>query len=287
MFQGITNEEGLFFQYVVYTRLYLALATVMHAVGIQVFLGLTISLENSILAGLGVLTAYNLNRYTDIDEDSSRFGEKTEILAKKALIIAVISFALIMGLGFGTNPSSLIPVLAFLGVLPLYSARLFPDRWRYNRLKDIPAMKNLTVGVAFAILLLGLPLSRETVPLILIVTVGIFVVLRIFISSVISDVRDISGDEEAGVMTLPVVYGMERTRLIMIFCNVMSIIVLSTWYIYTGLNRVAVLVFLSILIGTYICMKVSEINGNLMSHLIELNETVFFATMVFLGALLL
>ncbi len=105
-------------------------------------------------------SVYNLNRKTDEDEDAVNrqdrfaFTKKYEaFLYYGALLFLMIAVALSAVSGIPALLATGAPFV--IGIL--YSFRLLPERCGYRRLKEIPAVKNISVGLAWGILLSLLP----------------------------------------------------------------------------------------------------------------------------------
>jgi 4-hydroxybenzoate polyprenyltransferase len=159
---------------------------------------------------------YNLNRKTDEDEDAINrqdrfaFTKRYETPLYYSSIIFLV-LALVLSAMYGVM-ALLATVAPFICGL-LYSFRVLPPSLGYRRLKEIPMVKNIVVGFSWAILLSllpvylnhGVPDSRTAITFLLFFLWG-------FMASMIPDVRDRAGDASAGVRTIPVIYGDERTR---------------------------------------------------------------------------
>jgi 4-hydroxybenzoate polyprenyltransferase len=148
----------------------------------------------AIIPFLVAFSIYNLNRKTDEDEDAinrqDRFAftkrYETHLLYGSILSLAV---ALALSAMYGI-PSLLATAAPFLcGIL--YSFRWLPRQSGYRRLKEIPAVKNIVVGSAWAILLSLLPVflnqgtpdSRTAITFLLFFLWG-------FMASLIPDIRE-------------------------------------------------------------------------------------------------
>lgn len=162
---------------------------------------------------------YNLNRKTDEDEDAINrqdrfaFTKRYEApLYYGALLSLVLAFVLSALSGI---PSLLATGAPFI-VGILYSFRLLPEGLGYRRLKEIPAVKNISVGLAWGIFLSLLPVffwHREPGP----GTVITFLLFFMwgFMASMIPDIRDREGDAGADVRTIPVIFGKQKTKRIL------------------------------------------------------------------------
>jgi 4-hydroxybenzoate polyprenyltransferase len=175
-------------------------------------------------AAIGVIpffaafSIYNLNRKTDEDEDAINrkdrfaFTKRYEHPLYYGAILSMVLCLLISAF------SGVLPLLAtstpfILGFL--YSFRLLPDQFRYRRLKEIPGVKNIIVGLAWGIPLALLPVFLNTgSPDSGTAMAFILFFLWGFMASMIPDIRDRDGDAFAGIRTIPVIYGEEKTRAI-------------------------------------------------------------------------
>lgn len=168
----------------------------------------------AVIPFLVAYSIYNLNRKTDEDEDAVNrqdrfaFTKRYEsFLYYGALLFLMIALALSALYGI---PAVLATSAPFI-IGTLYSFRLLPKRFGYQRLKEIPAVKNISVGLAWGILLSLLPVffwhrepdAATAITFLLFFTWG-------FMASMIPDIRDRAGDAVAGVRTIPVIFGEKR-----------------------------------------------------------------------------
>lgn len=162
---------------------------------------------------------YNLNRKTDEDEDAVNRLDRFAF-TKRYEVPLYYGALLFLGLALVLSALSGIPSLLataapfILGTL--YSFRLLPEGFGYRRLKEIPAVKNITVGLAWGVLLSFLPVffwhrepGLETV-----ITFLLFFMWG-FMASMIPDIRDRAGDARADVRTIPVIFGEQKTKRIL------------------------------------------------------------------------
>ena len=111
---------------------------------------------------------------------------------------------------------TLVPLIA--GVL--YSMPVLPKAFGYRRLKEIPVMKNLVVGGSWAVILVLLPCMIAGVPITLQTDLCLlFFFSYAFIASSLPDMRDREGDAMAGVVTIPVLIGVDRTKRVLAALN--------------------------------------------------------------------
>jgi 4-hydroxybenzoate polyprenyltransferase len=171
----------------------------------------------AVIPFLVAFSIYNLNRKTDEDEDAINrqdryaFTKRYEVPLFIATLLSIL-LALVLSAVYGQILSLLTTAAPFVcGIL--YSFRWLPSSLGYRRLKEIPAVKNIVVGFSWAILLSllpvylnhGVPDSRTAITFLLFFLWG-------FMASMIPDIRDRAGDARAGVRTIPVIFGEERTK---------------------------------------------------------------------------
>jgi 4-hydroxybenzoate polyprenyltransferase len=174
---------------------------------------------SAIIPFLVAFSIYNLNRKTDEDEDAINRQDRFAFTKRYEIPLyygAVLSLGAALALSAMHGIPSLMATAApfLLGIL--YSFRWLPKWFGYRRLKEIPAVKNIVVACAWAILLSllpvflnhGMPDSRTAITFLLFFMWG-------FMASLIPDIRDRAGDARASVRTIPVIFGEERTKVLL------------------------------------------------------------------------
>ncbi|KLK88046.1 hypothetical protein SZ63_02955 [Methanoculleus sediminis] len=173
---------------------------------------------------LVVFAVYNLNRKTDEDEDAINhteryaFTKEYEVVLFRSAVGAYVIALCLSGIqGLGSLFVTTVPLVAGI----VYSVPLFPARFGFRRLKEVPLMKSLVVALSWAfppallpVCHAGLPASAATG------IVGIFFFFLVFINTVVFDIRDVEGDLASGVKTLPTIIGPKRTLLLLTAINV-------------------------------------------------------------------
>lgn len=133
----------------------------------------------------------------------------------------------LIGLGVASAIGALL-LAGFLGLLPflfllgmtglgvLYRVKVVPGRFnlRYRRLADIPASKDIFLALAWAVVLVVLHLLSvgERFSLATLVAFG-FTFGLAFIRSVVYSIRDFYGDMIVGRETIPMLFGVGRTKV--------------------------------------------------------------------------
>ena len=184
-----------------------------------VLLGAAANLHACLSVFLTVFSVYSLNKLTDIKEDAINFPERLGFLAGRTRLVLVYSlgaYALAVLLVALEKPVAIPIIFIPLIANALYSSRLIPG---LPRLKDIPFMKNLVVAISWALVCVLIPAAyseRLDAKVLLIIC---FMALKSIINTVLYDVRDVAGDKENGIITVPILLGLEKTSLILLAVN--------------------------------------------------------------------
>ncbi|MDH7597073.1 MAG: UbiA family prenyltransferase [Methanothrix sp.] len=184
----------------------------------SILLGIEPSMTICLSVFLVSFSVYTLDKLVDLDRDVSNMPSRKKFLYSRRRIFlalalsAYIAAALIMAY---VRPAAL--PLVFVPVIAnaFYGMRLLP--W-LPRLKDIPVMKNIVVGSAWAVVTVLIPVlysghSDSWIPVLY------FIFIKTFIDTVLYDIRDVAGDRISGVRTMPVILGEKLTVLLLLLLN--------------------------------------------------------------------
>lgn len=196
-----------------------------------VLLGMNPELGVCFSVFLMVFSVYSLNKLTDVKEDAINMPERISFLnGRKRLVLyySLIAYFLSILLAFLDNPST-IPILFIpLASNALYSMKLIPG---IPRFKDIPVIKNLFVALSWTLVCTILPAMHLKGPLSIPLPMLIyFILVKLFINAALFDIRDVKGDRENGIRTMPVLLGPKKTVGILLMLNT----TLLPWLIYAG-----------------------------------------------------
>jgi 4-hydroxybenzoate polyprenyltransferase len=182
-------------------------------------LGLSPNIQICSAVFLMTFGLYSLNKITDIKEDAINMPDRLNFISgRRNLVItySIAAYLLSMLLTFLDKPSSVVIVLVPLIANALYGSRLIPG---IPRLKDIPVMKNIVVAVSWAVTTTFLPAAHIMDEKSIIGLVLYFMLAKAFVNTVLYDVRDIKGDKENGIRTMPVLLGSKKTISILLAIN--------------------------------------------------------------------
>ena len=163
---------------------------------------------------------YGLNKLTDIKEDAVNAPERARyIKGKERVFTFFLLFSLTISLFLGFLQDILcVPILLFpLFAGIIYSVRVLPN---LPRLKDITGVKNLIIALAWGMCSTFLPvICLLEKGIMLIGVVFYFFFIKGFANAVLFDIRDIEGDRMSGVKTIPVVFGRQKTKNLLLVLN--------------------------------------------------------------------
>ena len=211
------------YEFIMYSSIFVGLAAIGMVYTSCFIQKLPVCYPVTVIMFLTAYSVYNLNRKTDEDEDSvNHQGRFTFTKQNETPLFITAIFAYILALAI----AALHGLYAFLiTLIPLVSGILYSLKWappqsRYRRLKDIPVVKNFVVAFAWSSMLSMLPGSLTGTTPDETTFMALFMFFSYaFIASTIPDIRDRLGDAQAGVKTLPVIFGERRTTRFLIGFN--------------------------------------------------------------------
>lgn len=211
-------------------------------------------------------TVYSIDKLSNINEDSISLPERAEFIVRhrKILIyVTIASYIVALTLTFLKNTLALSVILFPLCIGLIYSIKI-----SNFRLKDIPALKNISIALSWAVVGTFLPLAVSFKPFASIVLIFSFIFVKCFINSVLFDVRDIEGDRVNGVRTIPVLLGLNNTKYLLLALNSTLIPWLMISYSKGYFHKyIIIIIILTILYGylytVHFCKKNLKIGKSL------------------------
>jgi 4-hydroxybenzoate polyprenyltransferase len=206
-----------FVSFLITSSLFLAIIAFLITYFSFLLYNISIDLSLPLAAFFLTLTIYNLNKLTDIKEDSINLPKRAEFIQENknfVIYIAIFSYVVALLLAFLCNPFAL-----FLILLPLCTGVLYSIKISNFRLKDITGIKNFIIALSCSSTFTFLPLAVSFRNLAIIMLVFYFIFVKILANSVLFDVRDIEGDRISGVRTIPVVFGKHKTKNLLLILN--------------------------------------------------------------------
>jgi len=178
------------------------------------------------------IAIYNLNKVTDLEEDSINLPDRARFVRKYRhylMFVSLLALNIAVVCVFFSNPYAIIVIL-----FPFYIGALYSVGLGKKRIKNILFAKNVLTAGAITVAAVLLPLAINAGIPTVILLVAYFFFLKLFINSVLFDVRDIDGDRKAGVRTIPTYLGRKKTRNLLLILN-STFIVWIAITLYQGL----------------------------------------------------
>ncbi|RZN38524.1 MAG: prenyltransferase [Methanosarcinales archaeon] len=164
-----------------------------------------------------IYSVYSLNRVTDQEEDAVNMPERSALVQgneKILLILAVVAYIVALFLGWLASPFAALILLVPIVLGIAYSKDVF-SIFGIPRLKDILFVKSFVVALSWAACGALLPaLYLESLTKLWFVFPFFFI--KMFINTVLFDVRDVKGDTLNDVNTVPVVIGVSWTKRLLL-----------------------------------------------------------------------
>ena len=204
-------------EFLVYSNIWISLEAVSVAVVTMVLVGTPIKILPAFVSFAIFFLIYNVDRFTDADEDAEDMPRRTDFVRKYGGICvgaSIVLYAAALLGSFGANPITFLFTVIPVGLGAVYSPL---------NLKDILFVKNAVVGIAWG-----------TVPLLVgayfgalfefeVLFLWLFFTLSFFRSAMIFDIKDIEGDLREGVKTIPNTFGIDTTKRIAYLVDVTSV----------------------------------------------------------------
>ncbi|AUX09007.1 4-hydroxybenzoate polyprenyltransferase [Halalkaliarchaeum desulfuricum] len=199
-----------------YSSLYLAIIASLQALLAIWILSVPLNLA-PIVIGLVTFAVYSSDRIADADTDAVAKPRQAEFAQRHANVLyltASLAYSVAVALSILGGPLALIITLLPGMFWLLYASDWIPESTTgFRRLKDVLLVNTAVVAFAWAFTLTFLPLAfanAQFSPAAGFVFAYFF--LGVTLATEIPNVRDVEEDEAIGVSTVPVVFGVRRTR---------------------------------------------------------------------------
>jgi len=253
-----------------YSSVYLAVIAMAEVVLVSELLDLPLT-SAPIVAGLLTFAVYGNDRLADLETDAKTAPARTAFVRRYQdafYVLGAIAYGLAVALSVLGGPLSfglsLLPGVFWI----LYACDWIPSLPSgTRRLKDVFLLNSTLVAVAWALIIVYLPLTYAGAPAT--PTVGViflFFVLATFVNTEIPNVRDKEGDSEIGVRTLPVVVGVRWTKYILYLIIGLTAALLSAAFLANVIHLTEMIVLLASLFslsGVIFCLNRIENDGAL------------------------
>ncbi len=157
-----------------------------------------------------------------------------------------LSFVLSLGLAFFLNIQTLLLLLFIGGISILYPLAVLSPIGLTTRLRDIPLLKIFLIAFVWSFTSVLLPVlecgksvaeSRDIYPLLFLQFIFIVFICLPF------DINDLRSDYNKGLKTIPVIFGIKTTKIIMLLLGGVYLLGLFFWFLYFTHSMIIVLPF--------------------------------------------
>lgn len=224
--------RDFFLETLIYSNIWVSLAVASLCFSFQLLIELPLDWRSPLFCFAAALIPYHLDRVFDAyvqkipDSNVQSYYEKPGFL---------VWFLIALGLTIIATLLWFAPIavryISLVGIFPLiYGVPLFPKSNRWYRLKDIPGSKAWIVGIIITYAVVSLPCAYANYwpQGISFILSTLFLFFFIVTNSHSFDIRDIKSDQEKGVITLPLMMGIERMKILLSIFNI-SVLALWVW----------------------------------------------------------
>ncbi len=263
------NLARRFLEALVLSNAFLSLGIAFTAFSLIYFSSPASDLSILLVVFLMTSSMYSLNRLTDEGEDKVNNPKRGPFISRyKIPIIAfsVIAYALAALIALAKNLGTFLLVIAVLIISVSYSVKFVPtslsEITRFRRFKDIFIGKNLVIASVWATTMVLLPLSYMSIEVLTLSSACLFafVFMRSLVNTIFFDIRDIAGDCASSVKTIPVVLRIHKTRLLLIFFNLIVSLLLASAVLLTILPASASILHVSTLYSLAYLYLIGKVN---------------------------
>lgn len=233
-----------------------------------------------LLSFLYIFSMHALNQFTEHATIGFNYpGKKhfydrhSKILITSGILSGIFSILLAMDISY--TVFIILCLATLMGII--YQAKIIPDKWinifKYQKLKDIPASKDIFLALAWVLVIVIFPLLGAGIREIKIHTLvaTIFTFTLIFIRSVLYGIKEVQGDRMIGKETLPILMGEKNSGILI---NALSIFLFTSLLLSSLTGEIPSIGFylliipLCILIYNYYYKKI-VLTGNLFDFVID------------------
>ena len=251
----------------VYSTLYLVFVAMVEVATVHVILSVPWN-PAPVVVGLVTFSVYAGDRIADADTDELSNPEQSGFVVRHKRVLSVLtalSYGLAVAIAVTGGPVALAITLVPGGFWILYASDWLPDASAFaSRLKEKLVVGSGIVSLAWALSVVVLPLAFADAPFTPLAGVlFVYFLVDTFVTTEIINVRDVDGDAAIGVDTLPVVFGVDRTRRILYGLDLLLVGVVSA---AVAVGVVSLVVGLALLVGLVYALGLASFVGRSTRH---------------------
>ncbi|SEM25974.1 4-hydroxy-3-methylbut-2-enyl diphosphate reductase [Syntrophus gentianae] len=274
--------QGLFklWSLAVRTDLYSALGAACLSLTAMLLERVPVNILFLLLTALYVHAMHTFNRFVNRRKCSIGSFREESYLKHEYFYLSGAILSLFAGLGIamsqGLQAFLLLFFISALGVL--YNLPIFPEKWRYRSVKDLPGSKNISMALAWATVVAVMPaLDGRFFFSPGMIIAFLFTLGLVFIRSSLSDILDIQSDRLIGKETIPVLIGKPKTQILLsVLSFLLGAILLSSAY-FRWTSSLAWVLFINLFyiwICFQLCDRRASFSGVVLEGLLETSYVI-------------
>lgn len=266
--------------------------------GVQTALS-SLGISLLMLATLCIAAAgYIINDIFDVETDSINKPEKLIVgksISEKTAYNLFFIFNMV-GVGVGYYVSNLVNKDAFFSLFVIISVLLYVYA---SYLKQMLLVGNIIVAilVALSLVIVGVfellptltPLNRQTQLFFfkILLNYALFAFFINLLREIIKDMEDINGDYKAGMNTLPIAIGIERSAKVVFVLTIVLLFAVG-YYVVNVLykNQIMVLYFLVFIMGPLLYLAIKMFSANTKKEFHQMSQVLKLVMLFGMGSLL-
>ncbi len=221
-----------FLEFLTSTSIFLALNASIVAAFSSLLYDVEVEPKILLIAFLATFSVYNMNKTTDVAEDSINRPRAASRNVFSYLVPSMIASASCLLLSASVGAQALTVIVTSFTASILYSFKLSPST---PRLKEVLGLKSVLVAFSWGFTGALLPASCQAVDAAKIVLAFIYIFVQILVNTILCDVRDMDGDRASGVNTIPIALGLGATRRLLFTVNTLLLpwlLICVTWGLF-------------------------------------------------------
>ncbi|ELY57414.1 UbiA family prenyltransferase [Natronolimnohabitans innermongolicus] len=195
-----------FLRLLVHSNLFISLSTMSVVLTTVVLADLPLEALPLFIVFAATLFVYTVNRFTDLEEDEANVPDRASFTKRYGRYLLALGVGLYVG-AIAIAITQGLPGAIYL-LLPLVVAVLYS----VGGIKQLFLLKNGFVGLAWGAIPLGVGYYYDQLWTLEILTITGYVTAMITVAAVVFDVKDIEGDRQEGIATVPNTLGVAATR---------------------------------------------------------------------------
>lgn len=190
-------------------------------------LGFIPTIDLIVAAYLFTFGSYTLNRVRESEGDALSNPERTKFILGRTKYVNHVIFLCYVGslsIAIARSTTFFAALMAPLLLSYLYNigSKKFVPVIGTSTLKEKFLVKNIVVSAGWGLVVFLTLIYYNGNLSTTVFSVFIFIFLRVFVNTVFCDIRDVKSDSAVGMRTIPIVFGVKKTKYFLLVVNTFS-----------------------------------------------------------------